>query len=964
MFRLGPPLPRADDVDQSGRSNGTAGPDFGSPLLRQVLAAIDGHSPYLRSLAARFSAQLREAAAEGEGGLWRAAQAAVTDAAIAGEIATGLRADGQDLAAATMTGLRRAKARAHLLLALADLSGEAGTLAITRALSDFADQAVRSALVATAQKLFGREPPDGFFVLALGKHGAQILNYSSDIDICFYYERASCPLSGAEVVRLAQAMIDLLMRQTEDGYVARVDTRLRPDPSAHAVAVSTEAAETYFESYGQNWERAAYIKARAVAGDSAAAARFLAALAPFIWRRHLDHAAIADIHSIKRQINARPGRGSASGTTRSAVPALAPGFDVKLGRGGIREIEFFTEVQQLILGGRDESLRVRDTGTALAALARRQAITPEAAAELAEIYGVLRGLEHRAQMLRDEQTHSIPGDPAQRADFARFCGHPELAVFDSGLDALRLRVQSHYGALFPDGEDLSDPLGSLVFTGVADDPETLRTLTLMGFRDACRAAGQIRDWHRGRIRATRSARAREALTFFVPKLLRALAETGDPDLAFRRFEDFFARLPAGVQVMAMLNANPDLLRGVCRVLALAPALARALGAQPSMLDAMVDASFQTPLGTEDSGSRLDRLGRALRPPAHMAAGFETGMNHARRAAKEERFRIAFQILSGHCPAPEAAAAWSDLAEASLQAMADLALAELAKREGPPPGKWAIAALGKLGGREMTEGGDLDLILLYDAEPAMLPVAGQYFTRLAHRLVTALSAPTEEGVLYPIDMQLRPSGRAGPVAVRRLAFERYYRQEAWTWELMALTRLRMVAGDANLSDAIATARQAALCSPRNAIQILADIRSMRGKLAAERPPGDFWDMKFSPGGIVDIEFITQGLMLIHGPDHPAILSPNIGETLQAMAERGICADVVPLRAAHHLFGAVQQVLRVATGPGLTAAETSRGLERLLAAFSGAPDFAALAQQVAAARADVLAARRANLGWHDH
>ncbi len=956
IFRLGPPvMPGCLPASNAGEL-----PGLQSLRFQDILAATLAHSPYLRGLVARFPGLLPAGDSAGEGGVWRAAQEAVTQEAIAAEISAASR----DLAEVPVTeyhmaGLRRAKARAHLLLALADLTGEGGTLEITRTLSDFADHAVQAALAAAARKLFARDAIAGFFVLALGKHGARILNYSSDIDICFYYERASCPLSGADAVRLAQAIIDLLMRQTEDGYVARVDTRLRPDPSAHAIAVATEAAENYFESYGQNWERAAYIKARPVAGDPEAAARFLAVLGPFVWRRYLDHAAIADIHSIKRQINAKIGSKSGGGFPGGLE--LAPGFDVKLGRGGIREIEFFTEVQQLILGGRDESLRVRDTCSALAALARRQAISEATAAELTEIYVLLRGLEHRAQMLRDEQTHAIPDDPALRADFARFCGHSELAGFDDGLRKLRGRVQTHYGALFPEAEDLSDPLGSLVFTGVGDDPETIRTLTLMGFREAAFVAGQIRDWHRGRIRASRSARAREALTFFVPKLLRALSETGDPDIAFRRFEDFFGRLPAGVQVMAMLNANPHLLRGLCRVLGLAPALARALGAQPSMLDAMVDAGFVTPLGTEDSPARLIRLRSALRLPRTLPQGFEAGMNHARRAAKEERFRIAFQLLSGHCTAQEASAAWSDLAEASLQIMADLAVAELARREGPPPGTWAIAALGKLGGQELAEGGDLDLMLLYDAEPAAASQAGQYFTKLAHRLVTALSAPTEEGVLYPIDMQLRPSGRAGPVAVRRAAFKRYYQEEAWTWELMALTRLRMVAGDSELCGAISDSRLAALCRARKVAEILADVRNMREKLASERPPENFWDLKFSPGGIVDVEFIAQGLMLIHGEEYPEILVPNIGLALAAMAERNILIDSRPLRAAHDLFGAVQQILRVATGSGFNPSEASQGLEALLTGIAGVDDFPSLTNRISAARDDVLSARHANLGW---
>src|SRR6185312_12705267 len=500
-------------------------------------------SPYLAGLARRRPDQLR-AILQSEP---RARLRAILDAAAE------LEAEPGD-AAAVGAGLRRLKAELHLLTALCDLGGVWDLDVVTAALSDFADAAVRAALASAAAQEIGRGrlvapadmalgPVPGLFVIAMGKHGARELNYSSDIDISVFYDPDRLPVAdGAEVektaVRLTQAMAGLLQERTADGYVFRVDLRLRPDPSSTPPAVSVPGALDYYETVGQNWERAAFIKARAAAGDPEAAAAFLEELQAFIWRRNLDFEAIADIHSIKRQIHVH----------KVDDRLTAPGANLKLGHGGIREIEFYVQTQQLILGGRNPALRCIRTADALKALADAGHIEPAAAKELTLAYVELRALEHRVQMLHDEQTHKLPEADGERRKVAALYGLRSLKDFDAKVEAILKRVNARYGELFPEEEPLSSRFGSLVFTGVEDDPETLQTLKRMGFSNPQAVSETIRAWHHGHIGATRTERGRELFTRLAPRLLDALQATGSPDAAFLRFGDFFSGLSSGVQL--------------------------------------------------------------------------------------------------------------------------------------------------------------------------------------------------------------------------------------------------------------------------------------------------------------------------------------------------------------------------------------------------------------------------------
>ncbi|WP_298744826.1 bifunctional [glutamine synthetase] adenylyltransferase/[glutamine synthetase]-adenylyl-L-tyrosine phosphorylase [uncultured Brevundimonas sp.] len=933
---------RARDQLGEAASGGGWSPalDKAWPALAPVFAA----SPYLFGLARRWPDRLAAVLTD-EPDSRLAAVVAATEALGGG--ADDLRAP-----------LRRLKGELHLLTALADLGGVWGLDQVTDALSRFADASVRAALRAVAhdQRERGRlvsaaddprGPVPGLFGLAMGKHGAFELNYSSDIDISLFWEpEALIPVlaGGVEaqrfVDRLAQALVSLMQERTGDGYVFRVDLRLRPDPSSTPPVVAAPTALAYYESVGQNWERAAFIKARPVLGDSDAGGGFLKALRPFIWRRSLDYPAILDIQSIKRQIHVH----------KTGDGLEAAGANLKLGRGGIREIEFFAQTQQLILGGRDPALRAPRTVEALAALRDAGHIAPDACAQLTAAYVDLRGLEHRVQMLDDEQTHSLPVDPDARARVAALAGEGDLAAFDARVEALLVGVNRRYGELFEGEEALSSPYGSLVFTGVENDPETLDTLARMGFSDPAMIAETIRGWHHGRILATRAARGRELFTRLAPRLLTALADTGAADAAFRRFAVFFAGLSGGVQVQALFLAQPKLFDLVVGVMAFAPRLARALGRYPAALDSMLDARFTRNL-EEDSGVVAQMWAEAA-----AAADFETAMNVVRRVHREQMFRIGVQSLTGRAGPEEAGRAYTTLADACLAALAPAALAETARQGGSlPGGAVAVVALGKAGSREMTATSDLDLMTVYDAPEDSVSAgkdwaAGVFYSRFTQRLIAALSAHTAEGGLYEVDMRLRPGAAKGPVSLRLSAVEDYYATEADTWEFMALTRARVVWSDdpafgARVSDAI----EAMLRHPRPGVGFAADARRMRDRMARQRPPQGYWDVKLAPGGQVDAEFVAQVRQLRRA---------RAGESLTVSTLEALSDDPA-LAEAWRLQQALSQILGAAFDDRPDPEHEPEGFRERLARAVGFQSFATLKAGLAGAREAARAAFEAAL-----
>jgi len=920
------------------------------PALAPVFAA----SPYLTSLARRDVGRLDRLLA------------ADPDARL-GDILlrTAAAADlGLEDAQAT---LRELKAELHLLTALCDLSGVWDLDQVTGGLTRFADAAVAAALTVAARGEVeagrltrlgeGAEGPvPGWFCIAMGKQGAFELNYSSDIDVSVFFDPDRMPLAlGIEAqafaVRLTQRLSDLMQARTADGYVFRMDLRLRPDPSSTQPAVPIPAALDYYESVGQNWERAAFIKARACAGDLPAAQAFLDELLPFVWRKNLDFAAIADIHSIKRQIHAH----------KVDERVSAKGVDLKLGRGGIREIEFYVQTQQLILGGRNPELRSRRTLDALAALQAAGHVAPATAQELAEAYHRLRAVEHRIQMLADEQTHKLPESDADRRRVAALSGYDQLRAFDAAITRTLKGVNARYGELFPEEEPLSSRFGSLVFTGVEDDPATLATLKRMGFSSPAHVAATIRSWHHGHIPATATERGRELFTRLAPRLLDAAHATGAPDAAFSRFSAFFANLSSGVQLQSLFLAQPNLFELIVQVMAFAPRLAATLARRPAAIDAMLDGEFFEAINIAEDGAFMQSA-------VNRAGGFEGAMDAVRIVHREQAFRVGVQVMSGAASAVVAGKAFADLADLCIAALARAALAETERLGGAFAGQVAVVALGKCGSREMSAGSDLDLMTLYRADDPAGASALKgwdgvtFYGRFTQRLIAALSSQTGEGGLYEVDMQLRPSGTKGPVAVSFAAFEGYYAAEAETWELLALTRARVVWATSEAFAAEAQgAIEAALRRPRDRAATAHDVREMRELMARERPAKGDWDLKLGPGGLVDIEFAAQFLQIVHAADGGP-LEPNTAEALAALDADGLAParSLADLAHAWRLQQDLTQLLKVALDDGADPELEPPAFRKLLARAGGARDFRSLRTALVKSQAAAHAAYEAVVG----
>ena len=908
-----------------------------------ALAPVFGASPYLASLARRDSRRLDALLAD------------EPDARLASILARTVDVAALEIDAA-VAPLRLLKQELHLLTALADLGGLWDLDRVTGALTRFADAAVAAALcvAARAEVEAGRlarlgdgedGPVPGWFCLAMGKQGAFELNYSSDIDVSVFFDPDKLPLAGgaepeAFAVRLTKRVSELMQARTPDGYVFRMDLRLRPDPSSTQAAVPVPAALEYYESVGQNWERAAFIKARPCAGDLGCARDFLGELSPYIWRRNLDFAAIADIHSIKRQIHAH----------KVDERLSAKGMDLKLGRGGIREIEFYVQTQQLILGGRHPALRSNRTLEALQALVAEGHVEPQTAVDMADAYRQLRAVEHRIQMIDDEQTHRLPDADADRRRVAALSGYDRLASFDAAIVRTLRTVNAHYGDLFAGEEQLSSRFGSLVFTGVDDDPETLATLTRMGFSNPARVASTIRGWHHGHIPATRTERGRELFTRLAPRLLDAFQATGAPDTAFNRFGDFFAGLSTGVQLQSLFLAQPRLLELLVEVMAFAPRLASTLARRPAAIDAMLDPEFFAPIDAAEDRAHMQAA-------VAQADSFEAAMDAVRRVHREQAFRVGVQVMSGAATAEGAGRAFADLADLCIEALAPAALAEVERVGGAFPGEVAVVALGKCGSREMSAGSDLDLMTLYRAhEPAAASEikgwdASSYYGRFTQRLIAALSSPTAEGALYEVDMRLRPTGTKGPVAVSFAAFDHYYQGEAETWEELALTRARVAWATSEPFAAEAQAAvDTALRRARDRARTAADVREMRELMEQERPPKGAWDLKLSPGGLVDIEFAAQFLQLVHAADGGP-LRPNTAEALEAIraAKLAPAAPLDALIAAWTVQQNLTQLLKVALDDGADPAAEPKAFQALLARAGGAKTFKALKTRLAGLQA---------------
>lgn len=912
--------PLMNDAQAAARFEEYFGPELlNLPAPVQLLMRTTAScSPYLSRLMVRRKASLLS--------ILEAPPDAALDASIAAALAVGELTDEHE----QMRALREAKADAALAIALADLGGVWEVMQTTDALSRFADACVGGALrSAIARSPF--QSADGFVVLAMGKHGAFELNYSSDIDLIVLFDRERMKLDDPmemqkHAVAVTRDMVNLLQKQTADGYVFRTDLRLRPDPGVSAAAVSVQSAERYYEAFGQNWERMAFIKARPCAGDIALGKDFLNTLRPFIWRKFLDYSTIDDVHAVKQQMHSANGGGDVA----------FEGHDVKLGRGGIREIEFYAQTQQLILGGKNPALRMRGTLPALEGLLAVGRIRQDDYTMLTEAYRYFRHVEHRLQMVGDEQTHRLPTDSAELEQVAAFAGEKTIEALRVRMLAAFHGVEQCYDALFEAGDEAPRQPGPLVFTGVGAHAATLKTLTGMGFARAEDVSAAIRRWHTGALRATRSERARTLLTKLVPPLLDALSKASEPDEAFFAFEDFLRGLPAGVQVFSLLLNNLTLFDTLIRIMTISPYLGREFSRRVNFVERLLDNRWSTP--GKKSAAYMSECEATV-----VALDYEAALNVVRRWAGEQRFQITAQLAVGLIAHDAAARHFTAIANAAVTVLARAARKEMERQHGAIDGECVVVGLGRLGAGAMTATSDIDLMFIYDA-PADAVSNGadasgarslgavDYFTRLVRRTIAALSAATEEGALYEVDMQLRPSGRAGPAAVSLSAFRRYYAEEAWTWEMMSLVKARVIDDGSVLAAAVTREVDTIFRRARARDDVARDVAEMRLRLCKAKPGAGPWDVKNIVGGQTDIAFIVQFLALISGA---RLGRPprGVAEALEWFAEHGELAqeEAVILLEAQNMFEAVLQAGRAATGGVFKPEEAGEALSARMAAI---------------------------------
>lgn len=820
--------------------------------IADALSRAEAHAPFLRHAMSR--------------------NPAVVAALQSGDVAAALRqasAIGND-EADVRRSLRRERDAMALAIAIGDLSGLSSLTEVTQALSDFADRALDRAIAAAITERTPGEEPRGFAALGLGKHGSRELNYSSDIDPILIFDPETLPRTSREepveaAVRIARRVVELLQARDGDGYVFRVDLRLRPSPEATPLALPVNAAISYYESSAVPWERPAFIRARAAAGDRALGESFLAAIRPFVWRRGLDYGAIEEIRGISRRIRDHHAQGQKFG----------PGYDLKRGRGGIREVEFFAQIHQLIFGGREPALRVAATPDALAALRAAGRIEPDVADVLAESYVLYRTIEHRLQMVDDQQTHSLPKGADQLDGVARLHGLDDGAALIALLEGPVETVGRIY-------DSLDDTAEANAAIAVSADPALLEgQLVTAGFADAQAALARIERWRDGSLRALRTDAARAALEQVLPGLVAALGGSPDPNGALNRLDDMIAKLPSAINLFRLLAARPALTRLLGEILSHAPTLAELLGRRPELLDGLIDATaLDLPPDVDELAAGFGQCERG--------ADYQQMLDSVRQKVNERRFALGVQVVSGAQDPVAVAKGYARVAEAAIATLAGATVAEFEAAHGRvPASELAIIGLGRLGGGALTHASDLDLIYVFTGDhmaesdgPKPLG-AVQYYNRLAQRVSAALSVPTASGPLYEIDTRLRPSGAQGPLCVSLAGFEKYQRESAWTWEHMALTRARTVFGSAAARTALDAIIADVLRAPRDAAKLVADAVSMRGEMMKHKPPAGPLDVKLIEGGLVDLEFAVHVAQLRYG----AGLDPQLDKAVGALAAAG-------------------------------------------------------------------------------
>jgi glutamate-ammonia-ligase adenylyltransferase len=799
--------------------------------------------------------------------------------------------------------LRIERRRLALLVALGDLSGRFDLTRVTNLLSDFADDALDRAIRTAIRERTPDAEPRGFAAIALGKLGSRELNYSSDVDPILIFDPETLPCKPREepvdaAVRIGRRVIELLQAREADGYVLRVDLRLRPSPEATPIALPVEAAISYYESQALPWERAAFIRARACAGDLSLGRHFLEAIRPFVWRRAVDYGTIREIRDISRRIRDHYAQSQAFG----------PGYDLKRGRGGIREIEFFAQIHQLIHGGRDPALRVPATRDALAALAADGRIDADDASALTAAYVEFRTVEHRLQMVDDLQTHTLPPGEEALDNVAALHGMANGVALIERLRPYVTRVGTVYDALA--GEDEAR---------LPADPETLQSrLGAAGFDNPAGALRIVEGWRGGGYPSLRSPQAREALEALLPGLIEAFAQAPDSTHAITRFDAMLSRLPSAINFFRLLEAQPGLRQLMSTILCHAPTLAEQLGRRAELLDGLIDASALEPVA--EIPALIAEMAARER-----GADYQWQLEHVRRLVGEKRFALGAQIIAGASDPLDVSHGYARIAEAAIHVLAAATVEEFVRAHGRvPESELLILALGRMGGQALTHASDLDLVYLftgdYSAESDGPKPLGAvvYYNRLAQRVTAALSVATAAGPLYDVDTRLRPSGAQGPLSVSLDAFARYQHEDAWTWEHMALTRARPVFGSDAARAAVQTIVDDVLRGARPDRDILADAAKMRDEMAAHKPPAGPLDAKLLPGGLVDLEFAVHVLQL----QHRTAFAPQLRKAIGLLVGEGLLPET--MLGAYDLQSRLLVTLRLVAPDAQPPGETTQAL----------------------------------------
>ena len=817
-----------------------------------------------------------------------------------------------DCDAAAMRAIRKWRERSALAIALSDIAGLHDLPTQMLWLSDAAQTVLthtvgylfRCASKQSDIKFFAKDFTGcGWTVLALGKLGAGELNFSSDVDLIALHDTHNAPFYSHDAVqpffvKMTRDLIRLLSTTTRDGIGWRVDLRLRPDPGATAVSIDLNAAIGYYESIARTWERAAFIRARPIAGDIQLGNNFLNQIQPFIWRKTLDYTVLEDMKTMLRRPPQKKGW---------------LGYNLKTGKNGIRQIEFFIHVLQLVTGGRDTNLRDSKSLSALDALANAGWITQEQSDALGKAYHQLRRIEHRLQMIGDNQTHSLPRSIEDLKKFAYFMGHDDDSRFCLELSALLNRVGQHTAHNLLDPPAQTGDGYKSIRNVLIDDYDTLLSwLADNGFQRPKIVADTLSGWMAGRISATRGERARALLNRLMPDILISLTAADAPDDKFAALAQFIEGLPASVQIFSLLDHNRDLTRLLCDMLLLSPQLGNQLRKHPTLFDLLLYQAFFEPL--PDAETMVTKLRDSCKD-----LPVEEALDHLKIKVREWKFRVEVQALSQTIDSADLAKGLSAVATATVVLIMDFAKADMVRRHGQIEGKVNIHGLGRLGTKQMTVSSDLDLLVIYEASGSALsnskrPISAPiYFARLAQTMVSWLSTATAEGVLYPVDLRLRPEGKAGSIATSIDRLETYFAHDAWVWEKLALTKTRFIAGDACLAKKLNSAIHKIVNQPHQRAVVSAAVGGMLNRIRKLQSKKSTWHLRARDGGLVDLDLLIQAMRLEHGN-----LFDDTGQSPSDILDRLVATKKITshnfteLQDAISLFNEVHQCIRLTFG----------------------------------------------------